>query len=226
MVQQVELPPLVRGRWYPMSWEEFVVWSPDEGQAEWVDGWGIAYVSNSSPHMRMLGFWVELLRLYVRVFDIGEVFFDNMLMRLPTRPSGRMPDLFIVGRDDAPRVHHQWVEGPALFATEFLSEDNPERDTVEKLREYGDAGLPEYLWVDARLGRRDVRFNRHDGTGYRTVEPDQDGRYHSEVLPGFWFDPDWFWQDPLPDPNRLMLKIAPEAYWRYLTRLRDEVETE
>lgn len=222
MVQQAALPPLVRGRRYPMSWDEFLVWAPNEGQAEWVDGEGIAYVSNSLLHVRMLAFWVDLLRLYVRVFDLGEVFADQMLMRLPTRPSGRMPDLFVIGRDDAPRLHDQWFEGPALFATEFLSEDDPERDAVEKLQEYGDAGLPEYLWVDARLGRRDFRFNRHDGTGYRLVEPDENGHYHSEVLQGFWFDPEWFWQDPLPDPNRLMLQIAPEAYRRYLVSLLAE----
>ena len=96
MVQQAALPPLVRGQWYPMSWEEFLAWSPDEGQSEWVDGKGIAYVSNSTLHGGRVGFLAELLRVYVRVFDLGEVFFDSILLRLPTRPSGRMPDVLVV----------------------------------------------------------------------------------------------------------------------------------
>jgi Uma2 family endonuclease len=95
--------------------------------------------------------------------------------------------------------------------TEFVSEDDPERDTVDKLRECEGAGLPEYLWVDARPGRRDIRFHRRGDDGYRLVEADAEGRYHSLILPGFWFRPDWFWEDPLPDPNRLMLQIAPQA---------------
>jgi Uma2 family endonuclease len=205
-----------------MTWEEFLVWT-DEGQSEWVDGKGIAYVSNSARHMRMVRFFAELLGLYVRVFDFGEVFFDQMLMRLPTRPSGRMPDIFVIGRDDAPRVHHQWFEGPALFVAEFVSEDDPERDTVEKLREYERAGVPEYLWIEASPDRRDFRFHRRGDDGaYRLVEPDAEGRYHSAVLPGFWFDPAWFWQDPLPNVERLMLLIAPVAYRRYLAQLLAE----
>ncbi|MEA2510933.1 MAG: hypothetical protein QOJ59_420 [Thermomicrobiales bacterium] len=103
MVHSATLPPFVRGTWYPMSWEKFLEWSPDEGQSEWVDGKGIAYVSNSARHMRMLGFLTELLRVYVRVLDLGEVFFDSMLLRLPTRPSSRMPDIFrLQGRLDTP----------------------------------------------------------------------------------------------------------------------------
>jgi len=174
----------------------------------------------------MLGFFVDLLHLYVRVFDLGEVLPVQMLMRLPTRPSGRMPDLFVIGRDDALRVHHQWFEGPALFVAEFLSEGDPERDTVDKFHEYGDARVPEYLWVDARPGRKDFRFHRLDGARYRLVEPDADGRYHSEALPGFWLDPEWFWQDPLPDIERLMLRIAPREYRRHLERLLAEAEVE
>jgi Uma2 family endonuclease len=223
MVQQATLPPLVRGVWYPMTWEEFLDWSPSEGQAEWVDGKGIAYVSNSTLHGRRVGFLGELLRVYVRVFDLGEVFFDNILLRLPTRPSGRMPDVFVVGRDHLGQIHHRWVDGPVVFAAEFVSEDDPDRDRIEKRAEYERAGIPEHLWVEARPGRRDLEFLRRGEDGrYRLVEPDVDGRYHSEALPGFWFDPAWFWQDPLPDVERLMMRIAPEAYWRYLTRLRDE----
>jgi len=221
MVEPATLPPQIRGEWYPMTWEEFLEWSPDEGQSEWVDGEGIAYASNCTLHGRRVGFLVELLQLYVRVFQLGEVFFDNILLRLPTRPSGRMPDIFVIGRDRLDQVHHQWADGPALFAAEFLSEDSVERDLIEKRAEFERAGIREYPVVDARPGRRDFVYLRLDAAGtYQEVAPDEQGRYHSKVLPGFWLDPNWFWQDPLPNPLTVLRRISPEA-WQ---RLVEEVE--
>jgi Uma2 family endonuclease len=226
VVQQATRPPVVRGRWYPMSWEEFLDWC-DEGQSEWVDGEGIAYVSNSRLHGRRVWFLVELLRLYVRVFDLGEVFAETMLLRLPTRPSGRMPDIFVIGRDQRDRVQHRWVDGPPLLGIEYLSEDSVQRDLVEKRAEYEHAGMGEYPIIDARPGRRDFLYLRLDEDGhYQEVAPDDKGRYHSAVLPGFWINPEWFWQDPLPDPDRLMMRIAPEAYRRYLMQLLEESSEE
>jgi Uma2 family endonuclease len=218
MAQQLTLPPLVRGVWYPMSWEEFLEWSPSEGQSEWVDGKGIAYVSNSTLHGDMVVFFGQLLALYCRVFGLGRVYFENILLRLPSRPSGRMPDVMVVPHD---RVREQFVEGAALFATEFVTEDSVHRDTVEKVAEFAGAGVPEYLWVEALPGRRDFRFHRLAAHGgYDVVESDAEGRYHSEALPGFWFRPEWFWQDPLPNPLAILRRISPEA-WR---RLVEEVE--
>jgi Uma2 family endonuclease len=220
MAQTATLPPLIRGTWYPMTWEEFLDWC-DEGQSEWVDGKGIAYLSNSTLHGRRVAFLAELLRLYVRVFDLGEVFSDQMLLRLPTRPSGRMPDIFVIGRDQLDRVQHQWVEGPALLGIEYLSDESVERDLVEKRVEYERAGMREYPVIDARPGHFEFLYLRLDEDGhYQEVAPDEQGRYHSEVLPGFWLDPNWFWQDPLPDVEDVMYAIAGHAYDEWLAAKR------
>lgn len=223
MVQHAALPPLVRGRCYPMSWEEFLTWSPSEGQSEWVDGEAIAYVSNSSRHVRMLGFFVELLRLYVRAFDLGEVFFETMLLRLPTRPAGRMPDVFVVGRAELDRVYEQWTDAVPLLAAEFLSDDSVFRDLVEKRDEFEREGIPEYPVIDARTDHDEFVYLRLNADGrYQAIEPDEQGRFHSDALPGFWLDPSWFRQDPLPNPLAILRRISPEA-WR---RLVDEVEAD
>jgi Uma2 family endonuclease len=220
MVQQLTLPPLVRGVWYPMTWEDFLDWSPDEGQSEWVAGKGIAYVSNSTLHGDRVRFLTELLSVYGRVFNVGVVYSESILLRMPTRPSGRMPDVMLVSRD---RIRDRWVEGTALFAAEFLSEDSVYRDEVEKREEFAGAGIPEYPIIDGRPGQRKFQYLRLDDAGrYQEVEPDDQGRYHSAVLPGFWLDPTWFWQDPLPNVERVMMQIAPEAYRRYLMRFLDE----
>ena len=217
------LPPMVRGQWIPMTWEDFLEWSPSEGKSEWVDGKGIAYVSNSAQHVRLVVFLGTLLNVFVRAFDLGEVFLETMLLRVPSRPAGRMPDILVVGRDDLDRVRPRFVDGPALLAVEVVSEESGDRDLVEKREEYARVGVREYVILDARPDHEGVTFLRLDKAGrYQAVEPDDHGRYQSAALPGFWLDPAWFLQEPLPNPTTILRRISPEA-WR---RLVDEAERE
>jgi Uma2 family endonuclease len=202
-----------------MTWEEFIAWDV-EGKTEWVDGEGIAHVSNSERHAAITVFLTELLGLYVRVLDLGRLFVESMLLRLPERPSGRMPDLFVIAKGDLDRVRHQWVEGPAFLAVEVVSEESAGRDLVEKRAEYERTGIAEYLTVEARPGRQGVTLLRLGPDGrYGDVAPDAQGRLHSTALPSFWLDPAWLEQDPAPSVERLMLRIAPEAYRAYLARI-------
>ena len=199
MAQRATLPPVVVGEWVPMTFEEFLEWSADEGQAEWVDGKGIIYVSNLPRHGRLLEFFAHLIRSYLEAHDLGEQFTSTVPMRLPGRPAGREPDLMVVLAEHRHRIGERWIEGPADLVIEFLSDDSAGRDQGEKLREYEAGGVREYLVVDARLGKYGFGFYRLNEAGrYEAVLPDAAGRYHSEVLPGFWLDPAWLRRDPLP----------------------------
>jgi hypothetical protein len=43
------------------------------------------------------------------------------------------------------------------------------------------------------------------------VPLNEDDVYHSTIIPGFWLDVNWLWQEELPDPVRtLALIIGPE----------------
>ena len=84
----------------------------------------------------MVALLAELLGLYTRIFDLGEVYFDRLLVGLPARPAGRMPDIVVSGRADVPRSDARWFDGRALFVAEFLSEDSVDRDLVEKRAEF------------------------------------------------------------------------------------------
>jgi len=196
-----------------MSFEEFLTWAPDEGQAEWVAGKGIAYVSTSTRHGEMVDFLADLLRRFVAIFALGRVYTSQILLRLPTRPSGRMPDIFVVSHDALDRIQAQWVDGPARFVVEFISDESVVRDLIDKRGEFETAGIPEYLAIDSRSGPVAFTFLQRDSNGqYQLVEPDPDGRYHSRELPGFWLDPRWFEGESLPDVEDVLLEIAPEAY--------------
>jgi Uma2 family endonuclease len=217
MVQSTTLPALERGEWIPMTWDQFLEWSSGEGKFEWVDGRGIAYVSNSTRHGDIIIFLAELLGLYVRVLSFGKVFVDTTLLRLPSRPAGRMPDVFVVGRDDVARIKPQWVEGSARLAIELLSAESLDRDRVEKREEYEEAGIAEYVIIDARPGREEFEFLRLDDEGhYQPAAPDESGRYHSLALPGLWLDPTWFQRESLPDVEDLLLQMIPDAYETWL----------
>src|SRR4051812_24135092 len=81
-------PPLV-------SWDAFhdgVVGS--ENRAEWVAGEIIKLVPDNLEHFLLMELLSDLIKSHVRRQALGLVFFANFLMRLETRPSGRVPDIF------------------------------------------------------------------------------------------------------------------------------------
>jgi Uma2 family endonuclease len=204
-----------------MSWDEFLDWVPDGAHAEWVEGRGMIRVTTSERHVGVLLLLTRLVATYVDLFRLGRVFAPPFLMRLPSRPSGREPDLLVVLHENLHRVRRLWLEGPADFVVEGLSETSAEIDLGEKLREYGDAGVPEYLALETRDEQNDTMLYRLDADRVlRPVPPDERGRFHSEVLPGFWIDPAWFRQDPLPDHHDLLYAIAGSTYDEWLAAKR------
>jgi hypothetical protein len=52
-----------------------------------------------------------------------------------------------------------------------------------------------------------VTLLRLDARGkYREVAACK-GLFHSQELKGFWLDPKWLWQDPLPDELETLAKL-------------------
>ena len=227
MAQQITLPPLVRGQWFPMTSEEFDEWAPDGMKAEWVNGRGMVYMTNSEPHTLLCLLFKRLLGTFLDVFDLGTLYDAPFEMRILDGTSRREPDLFVVLHGRRHLMRHYYFEGAADFVSEFVSKYNAPTDRIDKFRDYEAAGIPEYLMVDTVTPAREVEFYRRSEAGrLERVLPDEQGRLHSLVLPGFWFDPEWFRQDPLPNYQRLMMRIAPEAYRRYLNTIIEEESAE
>lgn len=178
-----------------MTFDEFLVWSDDAGRAEWVDGEVIALSPASAEHQRLRDFLLTLLRVFVESRGLGEVFGAPFLMRLPTRPSGREPDLLFVAAGHAGRVKETYLDGPADLVVEIVSPESGVRDRSEKLAEYLMAGIPEYWLLDP--ARREAIFYQRaeDGT-YRRGVVHADGWYHSMAIQGFRLNLDWLWRRP------------------------------
>lgn len=211
MARQTVLAPAAEDTPARMSYDEFLRWVPDGVQAEWVDG-EVFIVTTSACHVRIARLFTMVLQTFVEARGLGEAFPAPFQMRIPSRPSGREPDVLVLRAEHLDRVKRLWVEGPADLVVEIISEESVTIDRVDKLREYQQAGVPEYLIVDGREGRQGFEFYRLVDDGrYLPVTPDGDGRYHSLVLPGLWFDPLWFSRDPLPTASAVLAAIAAAA---------------
>jgi Uma2 family endonuclease len=180
-----------------MTYEEFLEWLDEDTHAEWVNGGVEWLVSVSFRHTQLLTFLTALLRIFIRMRDLGEIANDPFQMKTGPNLPGRAPDILFVAKRNLHRLRPTFLDGPADLVVEIVSPDDPERDTVHKLAEYEAGGVPEY-WI-LNQPRRQASFYQLGADGrYQLVAPDENGIYHSAVLPGLWLRLDWLWQEPLP----------------------------
>ena len=191
----------------PVSFEEFLAWADEDTHAEWVAGEIVLMSPASLGHQDLLDFLNRLIRAFVEAHQLGRVYFAPVLMRLPTRPSAREPDLLFVANEHPDRLGETYIDGPADLVVEIVSPDSEERDRGEKFFEYERAGIPEY-WLLDRL-RQEAFFYQLGADGRYHLGPiDPHGFYHSAVLPGFRLHVAWLWQHPLPRIADVVPEIA------------------
>ncbi len=195
-----------------MTYEEYLAWEDEGAHGEWVDGEVIVFMPPTLLHQRLSGFLSTLLSTYARHLDLGLVLAAPVEMQLFPGRSSREPDLLFVARQHLERLTPERLVGPADLVVEIVSDSSVGRDRSDKFYEYQEAGVPEYLIIDPRPGKERVDFFRLTTEGkYLAILPDTEGHYHSLVLPGFWFDPEWLWQEPLPNTMAILATIAPQA---------------
>lgn len=212
MAQQVAEAQAVQERRLKMSYEEYLAWEDEGAHGEWVDGEVIVFMPPTVLHQRIVGFLYYLLSSYLQFFDLGEVLAAPVEMHIVPGGSSREPDLLFVARKHLDRLTHERLVGPADLVVEVVSDSSVSRDRAEKFYEYQEAGVREYWIIDPRPGKERVDFFRLTAQGkYLPVLPDADGRYHALTLPGFWLDPAWLWQEPLPNTMTILQTIAPQV---------------
>jgi len=178
-----------------MTFEEFVTWADEDTWAEWVNGKAVAMSPPDLRHQDVVAFLTTVLRTFVNHHRLGKVLSAPFLVKLEL--SGREPDILFVSTAHQDRFTAKYLDGPADLVIEVISPDSVGRDRGDKYLEYESAGIPEYWLIDPRRGT--VEFYRLDANGhYQLTSPDDAGRYHALVIPGFWLDVTWLWQDPLP----------------------------
>ena len=186
-----------------LSYQEFLEAQFDHDHYEWVDGEVIEMAAVEEENNRLAFFVARLLADYVDARDGGDVFLEPFQMHLAGHPaSGRAPDVQVVLKKNAARVTRLYTDGPADLVVEVTSAGSRTTDRRDKFREYRDGGVPEY-WILDPLRKRAEFFVLEQGA-YVPGDIDDDNRYRSRVLPGVWFDLDWFWTRP---PKTDVLKL-------------------
>ncbi len=190
----------------PVSFEEFLAWCDEDTHAEWVAGEIVLMSPASFDHQFLVGFFYDVLKAFVTAHQLGVVAF-GVLMRLPSQPSGREPDLLFVSSAHADRLRPTYLDGPADLVVEIISPDSHARDRVEKLHEYEQAGIPEYWLVDPP--RQEAFFYQLGADGrYQPGQIDPDGDYRSRVLAGLRLGVAWLWQRPLPSLAEISAELG------------------
>ena len=186
-------PGLTEGDFYRLAGED--------SDWEYLDGRIVMHSPASNEHEDIFCFLLTLIRNFLGERGGAVVRGSRYPMRLDERWSPE-PDILVVREERQSLMTKQRLEGPADLVIEIASESDPTLDVREKLPRYREAGIDEIWMVDPFA--QTVRADRGSpGTG--GASPDSyssetltEGRLESSVLPGFWIDVGWLWQEDLP----------------------------
>jgi Uma2 family endonuclease len=188
----METEPEYPLRRHGMTEEEFYAYADEDCPWQYLGG-DLVREPVSKHHEDLFLFLGTLLRVYFDERGGGEVKGSRYAMRLDPKWSPE-PDLLVVLAERRHLMKPQRLEGPADLVIEIAS---PGRlDLRKKLPRYHEARLPEIWIVDPYA--RSIRVDALEAGGAYRTRTHTDGRLASAVLPGFWIDVAWLWQDPLP----------------------------
>lgn len=188
-----------------MSLADYESWAyQQEARTEWVNGNVEFKVSVSTIHQDVIYFLIELLRMYVRLMNLGRVSGGPVQARINDY-SMREPDIFFVANEQVAHLTEKRLECPPQLIIEIVSEGSVKLDRQIKFREYRSAGVQEYWIIDPRSGKNRADFYQLVDGEYELSGTEDDERYASTTLNGFWMKPAWLW-----DTNSIsaLLKIA------------------
>jgi Uma2 family endonuclease len=141
----------------------------------------------TEDHQLIVAFLYEMLKRFVSPQKLGKALFAPLRVQL-REGKFREPDIvFMLAENDDRRGKKFWRGADLVM--EVVSEDNPERDLVQKRDEYAQAGISEYWTVDPRTRTIIVHTLDSSAGSYR-----QAGQYsagtmaQSVLLNGFTVD--------------------------------------
>lgn len=186
-------------RRYPdlrMSYEEFLGLGADV-HGDWIDGRiRLQVAGETDVHSNVLGFVSALMNGYAEE-TIGGDFLLLFQMRSREDLPSREVDLLYVAPENQGRLREYFVDGPADLAVEVVSDQSRRRDRVHKLAEYEAGGVREYWLIDPVLEQAELYRLGADGR-FARVAAGRSAVLRSEVVPGMWFQAEWFWPDSMP----------------------------
>ena len=182
--------------------DEFYALAGEDSDWEYLDG-RLVMSPASDRHEDLFRFLLTLLSVFLDERGGGVVRGSRYPMRLDQRWSPE-PDLFVVRPEKLHLLKPQRLEGPADLVIEIASEGDPTFEVREKLPRYEAAGIPE-IWVVNPFDQL-ILVKQKAATDY-TLQTISSGRLDSQIVPGFWIDANWLWQEDLPSTMGCLRQI-------------------
>ena len=173
----------------PQTPEELYEALDEDTRAELIDGEIITMPPATIRHSRTSDRLLRLMSFFAEARGLGEVF-GTAGMHLGEQRY--VPDVAFVASAHAERVQETHIAGAADLVVEVLSPSTAGRDWGSKMRDYEQYGVPEYWLLNPVVEQINV-YVLDDAGKYQPLAPDADGRYHSQVLPGFFVERGWLW---------------------------------
>ena len=186
-----------------LSEEEFYRLADEDSDWEYLDGRIVMHSPASNRHENIFCFLLTLLRVYLDEKKCAVVRGSRYPMRLDPSWSPE-PDILVVRESRRHLMTPRRLEGPADMVIEIASESDPRLDYREKLPRYRQAGIEE-IWIINPF-ENEVLLEVQTTAGY-TTQTLFAGRLESKVLPGFWIEVSWLWQEELPSTLRCLREI-------------------
>jgi Uma2 family endonuclease len=119
------------------------------------DGELIIMPAPDTTHQDIVTILAALLYTFITPTKIGKVFVSPIAVRLG---EGRIrePDVIFVKQENRARIIPRYVDGPPDWVAEVISPGSRATDSKDKLRQYAEAGIPEYWLIDPEAGTVDV----------------------------------------------------------------------
>jgi Uma2 family endonuclease len=187
-----------------VTFEKFYEIVEENVKADLLDGKIIRDSPAIPRHSHVVTRLGRLIGDFAEKFDIGEVFGATASVRL-SKYQGPEPDVFFIRKSRLRIMGEKYIDGPPDLCVEVISKSSRKIDRGRKFVLYAEHGVKEYWIVDPL--RNTVEFyENHDGA-WVEIKPDERGRLHSKVLPGFWFNPKWLSKDLLPPVSEMLQEI-------------------
>jgi Uma2 family endonuclease len=195
----LELSQRLRGEPIPgvrATEEEFDAWCDEDVRAEWIDGEVILLSPSNIPDAD-LNLWLgAIIRLVVELEDAGQVFTDQVQVRLEAVKQRRNPDVVLVTKSRQHIIQRTYIDGPPDLVMEIVSPDSEAHDWRHKFKAYEKSAVREYWIVDP--GSQHVEAYTLGRDGKYSLIPEADGKIKSKVLRSLYIRPEWLWKSPLP----------------------------
>ena len=204
--QEVVEGRVIRMAERPLSFTQFLDMVDENDDLELVKGVLVERMAAQYPHERRFVWLLFLLNGYVRQRGLGVVLGSRTPVAIDGF-SGRLPDLLFVRADREHIIQDRAVYGAPDLVIEILSPNDRPSDVFALETDYRNIGVREIVFVDPSKTR--LLILRHRENDY-AVETLTRGAFYSETIPGFHFQLEQLFQDPLPNEFTLLQSLLTE----------------